>query len=79
MKKVTITFEDFEGLSKTQGDKLVGGFSASFSSPRYQSSFSGADNNCKGGNCVEGCGGNSGCNTVDGCGNTPPPKPPQTN
>jgi hypothetical protein len=72
MKKVTVVFENFENLSKSQGDRLVGGFSASFNAPSFQSVFSGADNNCKGGNCVPACGGNSACNTVDGCGNVPP-------
>lgn len=72
MKKVTILFENFETISKIQGDKMVGGFSTTFHAQNVPSVFSGADNNCKGGNCVIGCGGNSSCNTVDGCGHIPP-------
>jgi hypothetical protein len=70
MKKMTITLENFEGISESHGNQLVGGFSASFSTTKFESNLALADNNCKGGNCVEGCGGNSGCNTVTGCGNT---------
>jgi hypothetical protein len=68
MKKVTITLDDFERVSSSQGNVLVGGFSLSYTAPSIETNFAFADNNCKGGNCTQGCGGNTGCNTVDGCG-----------
>ena len=66
MKKVTITLESFEGISESQGNQLVGGFSQSFSG--QEAAFSASTNNCQGGNCAANCGVNVGCNTVAGCG-----------
>ena len=66
-KKITLTLENFEGISESQGNQLVGGFSQSFSGQEAAFSAS-TTNNCSGGNCVSGCGTNSGCNTVAGCG-----------
>jgi len=74
MKKVTITLENFEGISESQGNQLVGGFSVSFSASKGSEFDMAVANNCNGGNCVTGCGGNSGCNTVANCKCTPPPQ-----
>lgn len=72
MNKVTIMLEGFEGISETQGKKLVGGFSASFSAVSKSAvADDAAANNCRGGNCTTGCGGNTGCNTVANCKCTP--------
>jgi hypothetical protein len=67
MNKVTIMLESFEGISESQGKKLVGGFSASFTASRSSFTDESVANNCKGGNCVVACGGNSACNTVANC------------
>lgn len=67
MKKVTIMLESFEGISESQGKKLVGGFSSSFSGSRSSMTDESMANNCRGGNCIVGCGGNSACNTVANC------------
>ncbi len=66
MKKMTVMLEGFEGISEVHGKMLVGGFSVSFSSRESKDLVMYA-NNCKGGNCVTGCGGNQGCNTVANC------------
>ena len=68
-QKVTLTLENFEGISESQGNRLVGGFSQIFSGQESPFSASeGTTNNCASGNCVAGCGTNSGCNVVAGCG-----------
>jgi len=68
--KVQINFLQLEQLKEIDNNKLVGGFSSSFSS---FSSFDNKDesaNNCLGGNCRIGCGSgqNIQCNTTAGCG-----------
>ncbi len=68
MKKLTLMLENFENISEGQGKKLVGGFSASFSIDLSGEYAAAASNNCKGGNCAEGCAGNTGCNVVASCG-----------
>ncbi len=65
--KITLIFENFEKISESQENSLVGGFSKSFSN-QNEISFDQETNNCDGGNCVAGCGGNVKCNTVAGCG-----------
>jgi hypothetical protein len=67
--KISVDLTKFESVSETAEQKLLGGFSASFSSDLENVGDEGS-NNCAGGNCVEGCGkgSNSGCNTVAGCG-----------
>ena len=66
--KITLTFEDYEKTSEPQEDYLVGGFSKSFSNQK-EIAFAEHTNNCDGGNCVSGCGGNGNysCNTATGC------------
>jgi hypothetical protein len=70
-KKITITLEDFEGISETQSRQLIGGFSKSFSG-QVELSSTLVGNNCQGGNCVQGCGSdnNLACNYHVGCGTT---------
>jgi len=68
-KKITITLENFEGISETQSNQLMGGFSQSFSGQdKIADTLIG--NNCQGGNCVEGCGSDNNvmCNNRVGCG-----------
>jgi len=66
-QKMTLAFDDFEGISESQGNQLVGGFSKSFSVQEIVLNEA-ASNNCKGGNCAVLCGSNVGCNAVAGCG-----------
>jgi hypothetical protein len=60
---------DFEQISSFQSDKLVGGFSNSFS-VRTALADTVIGNNCQGANCAHGCGGDNNvyCNTTVGCG-----------
>lgn len=46
----------FNALEAAAGDKLVGGFSASFLSLGESKNESETSNNCLGGNCATGCG-----------------------
>lgn len=65
--KLTIMLEGFENIS--ENEKFVsGGFSKSYTFQVRETSVGYATDNCHGGNCVAGCGGNNGCNTVAGCG-----------
>jgi hypothetical protein len=66
---VLMDLHKFESISETSGQKLIGGFSATFSVNELVDE-SGGSNNCQGGNCKTGCGTgqNIQCNTVDGCG-----------
>lgn len=60
---------NFVEISKKNGDKLLGGFSLSFSFNDTIAPSDGA-NNCLGANCTNGCGvggQNSGCNGTAGC------------
>jgi len=64
---MTLIFQNFEKISESQEQNLVGGFSKSFSN-QNGISFSEETNNCHGGNCASGCGPtNIGCNVTAGC------------
>lgn len=67
--KVLMDLTQFESISETSGQQLIGGFSATFSTTELVDD-SGGSNNCQGGNCKTGCGTgqNIQCNTVDNCG-----------
>lgn len=70
MQKVKASvFAEFEQISSRQSDKLVGGFSKSFSG-RAALADTVVGNNCQGGNCAHGCGGDNNviCNNRVGCG-----------
>jgi hypothetical protein len=69
IQTITLTLADFEGISESQGNRLVGGFSKTFSVQEIAANEL-ASNNCKGGNCAILCGSNVGCNAVEGCGAT---------
>lgn len=66
--KISLTFNisNFEPVSENSINKLIGGFSTSLSA--RGDSLEILSNNCHGGNCVKGCGTNTNCNTVAGCG-----------
>jgi hypothetical protein len=66
--KISMSLNRFESLSETAENKMIGGFSASFSTEPVDDG--GGSNNCDGGNCKTGCGTgqNISCNTVAGCG-----------
>ena len=70
--KNKINFEfnisNFESISESSGNKLVGGFSTSFTGG--VDSLETISNNCEGGNCATRCGSgqNIGCNAVAVCG-----------
>lgn len=70
MQKINInSVAEFEQISSFQTGKIVGGFSRSFSvSGTVANDLVG--NNCHGGNCAHGCGGDNNvyCNTTVGCG-----------
>ncbi|MDP1814041.1 MAG: hypothetical protein Q8K92_06290 [Leadbetterella sp.] len=69
--QITFNLNDFESISETSENQLVGGFSASLSFNPAMSFGDDNSNNCLGGNCVDGCGSGQnvrGCNTVSGCG-----------
>ena len=72
--RVKIDFTQFESISQSSGERLIGGFSTSFSigAAGFEGDVEG--NNCEGGNCVDGCGNgqNNKCNTVAGCGSPLP-------
>ncbi|GEM_PF-1141901 len=69
-KKKTIIYENFEKISESQENNLVGGFSTSFSN-QAQVRFDIDTNNCKI-NCIPACRPeNSGCNTIASCGPGP--------
>lgn len=67
---ISVDLTRFESVSETAEQKLIGGFSASFSTNLTENVGDEGSNNCAGGNCVEGCGNgqNNKCNTVAGCG-----------
>lgn len=70
MLKINFNLADFEAISETAENQLVGGFSTSIS-VMAGTPFAVEDNNCNGGNCVSGCGTGqnvSQCNTTPGCG-----------
>ncbi len=65
-------FTMFDTISESGKEKLIGGFSASFSIVDDNSQLNSADaNNCLGGNCTYACGvdQNIKCNAAAGCGN----------
>jgi len=67
-----IDFSLFESLREGGADKLIGGFSTTFSlSSLEQTNEIEESNNCLGGNCKNGCGigQNISCNTVANCTN----------
>jgi len=68
--KFKIDINAFESISTVSEQKLVGGFSGSFSANSdAQTLDQDQSNNCLGGNCVLGCGTyqNFGCNNIVGC------------
>jgi len=67
----SFNFKDFEKISESHGEKLVGGFSQVVAQAMVEfDKDPGGSNNCDGGNCKAGCGNgqNIQCNTVAGCG-----------
>jgi len=68
--KITVDLTQFESISSTSGERLIGGFSASFTTIPGGAVADVGSNNCQGGNCAIGCGGgqNFQCNTAVGCG-----------
>ena len=68
--KISIDLSQFESISESSEQILVGGFSATFSVGAAAFTGDTGDNNCSGGNCKIGCGNgqNINCNTVAGCG-----------
>ena len=72
--KFKIDINAFESISTVSEQKLVGGFSGSFSANSdAQTLEQDQSNNCLGGNCADGCGVNGpfpniGCNSYSGCG-----------
>ncbi len=69
LKNKFFSLQDFEIVSEPQGAQLLGGFSKSFSI-RIQVEEAAFANNCRGGNCIQGCGGDNNviCNNKVGCG-----------
>lgn len=70
MLKINFKLADFEAITETAENQLLGGFSTSIS-VIAGISFAVEDNNCSGGNCTSGCGTGqnvSKCNTTIGCG-----------
>jgi hypothetical protein len=66
--KIFFQLSDFESLSESGENQLIGGFSNSISITTLQALGDG--NNCLGGNCTSGCGDGqniSKCNTSVGC------------
>lgn len=54
---IKFKFTDFEEISETSSERLIGGFSASFSiNKNYGDADEVGSNNCAGGNCASGCG-----------------------
>ncbi|MEE4000516.1 hypothetical protein V1T75_09200 [Tenacibaculum sp. FZY0031] len=69
--KLVFNVSVFESISENVENKLIGGFSQSFSSSTKEEFET--TNNCRGGNCSTGCGDgpigqNKGCNVAAGCG-----------
>jgi len=62
------SISNYELISETNGQQLVGGFSSSFNYSVNE--LEAGANNCDGGNCRAECGTgqNIQCNTVAGCG-----------
>ncbi|MDP1814039.1 MAG: hypothetical protein Q8K92_06280 [Leadbetterella sp.] len=68
----SFNLSNFESISETSENQLVGGFSSSLSFNLTMSYGDDNSNNCEGGNCAAGCGTGQNvksCNTVSGCGN----------
>jgi hypothetical protein len=67
--KLSVDLTRFESVSATSEQKLIGGFSASFSTDLTDNVGDEGSNNCLGGNCKMGCGidQNLRCNTAAGC------------
>ncbi|WP_452225614.1 hypothetical protein [Lacinutrix chionoecetis] len=65
---MTFDISNFESISENSENKLIGGFSVSFTGG--VNSLETISNNCEGGNCATRCGSgqNIGCNDVAGCG-----------
>ncbi len=64
-------FTSFEPVSGTGAERIIGGFSGSFSIIANTNLSAGSDtNNCLGGNCTTACGWNQNihCNVANGCG-----------
>ncbi|MDN3548783.1 hypothetical protein [Mucilaginibacter aquaedulcis] len=65
MKKLKLSFDNFEVLTESADGKLVSGFSDAFFGDALMqlggsgnnNNALGCTNNCNGGNCVSGCGG----------------------
>ncbi|MDN3548782.1 hypothetical protein [Mucilaginibacter aquaedulcis] len=64
MKKLKLSFDNFEILSENSEGKLVSGFSDAFFGDALMQFGGGSNNNnvsctnnCAGGNCISGCGG----------------------
>ncbi|MDP1814042.1 MAG: hypothetical protein Q8K92_06295 [Leadbetterella sp.] len=69
--QIAFNLNDFESISETSENQLVGGFSASLSFNLAMSYGDDNSNNCSAGNCVKGCGTGQNvdlCNTTPGCG-----------
>lgn len=69
--KLKFNLSNFEPISESSENKLIGGFSPSISIEIKDHEFN--TNNCNGGNCVSGCGNGQNvqtCNTSMGCGKT---------